>query len=239
MRCTASGAKPWNVRWVCKLCAMTSPSSNPRIRCWRSTCAAAIPSDAFSEVPYQKGPAVLDLPRVQVRPRTLRCVPARLLRSLCVQEHLHRAVPRVPQGQSARSLSGRRQPRSGHAVGDGPGIPADAVLPASNAFEPVDAGAQRLARRQGRRRRSSTTRDWADAAMAVLPRRHARHAAQGAARRPRSGFRLDAQRQSREVGPQLVHAGDPQRLSAELSRASRNTCRRSGAASSSRLCTRS
>ena len=71
--------------------------------CLRSISGAAI--RPCREARRREGRLVVRLPRRQVRPRALRRISAGLFRSLRVQEHHHRGVPRLPEGKSPGSRS--------------------------------------------------------------------------------------------------------------------------------------
>ena len=119
------------------------------------------PGGGFLRGPVREGTLVPHLSRCQVRARAIRCVPARLLRSLRVQEHRHRGLPAIPEGEPARPLSGGRDPGSG----DWPGsmAPASRRMPCSRRRTPslrsmprVRPGWRAARRRRPRRREAGS-----------------------------------------------------------------------------------
>jgi len=133
------------------------------------------PDEVFSEIPYEKGRLFLNYLDGQVRQGALRCVPARLFRSFCLQEYHHRTVLGVPAGEPTRSISRHRDPRSSQCLGLRAWVAADAVLPVTTMFGPVDEA--RAAWLAGKTRAEEIGRGLDRSAMAVLPEQHARDSA--------------------------------------------------------------
>ena len=119
----------------------------------------------------REGPAVLELSRREIRPRTLRCLLARLFRPFRIPERQQRTVHAYLQENLLDRFPGIVTRAQVNAWVLSPGLPADAVLPVTNLFQPVDAA--RDAWLGGKLPGERNRRGLGGAAMAVFSRWHA------------------------------------------------------------------
>jgi hypothetical protein len=218
MRCTASSARR-NACWGCALCARNLPEAQAADQVLAVDLRDRDPDAAFTEVPARKAGC---------SSRYLDAKFGRERFDAFLRGYFdHFAFKSITTEQFLAYLKENLLDRFPGIVSRdqvmawvmGPGIPADAVC---RRRAPSSRWTQaRSAWLAGKLPPRSSILDLAHAAVAVLSRQHAGGAAQGSARRSRSGVRLYAQPRMRNRA-QLAHAGDPQRLPAGLFRASRN-----------------
>ena len=177
-----------------------------------------------------QGRVVPAVPRAALRPRELRCVPARLLRPLRVPVDLLAAVRRLREGQPARQVSG--QGHAGRSSTSGCTSRAFRPTAPQTASPTLRCDRRRAQGLAGRRHAAVDRHDRAmdDAGVGALHRRHARHAQARAAGSAGRGVQVHRHAERRDRAA-LVSAGGAQRLHAGATKRSPRSCRRSAVAS--------